>query len=104
MKTSEFVAQARDEIHGGWVQGSYRNEQGVCILGALDRIALRNLQAGGVQARAVAQQEIEKMAQELFPDIWRGNIPELNDMFRTTKDDVLNLMDKTIIGLEEHGQ
>ncbi|AWH13963.1 hypothetical protein SEA_HALLEY_152 [Mycobacterium phage Halley] len=107
MKTSEFVSQARDEIYQGWTQNSYRTDQGVCVLGALDRVALHNLHQGPeetVKARAKAQKEIEKMAEELFPDAWNGSIPALNDSFSTTKDDVLNLLDKTTIGLEERGE
>ncbi|WPH57783.1 hypothetical protein [Mycobacterium phage WXIN] len=104
MKTSEFIAEARDELFQGWTQGSYRSAQGVCVLGALDRVVMRHLTNGGVTARAEAQVEISKMAQELFPDIWQGNIPSLNDYFSTTKDDMLNLLDKSVIGLEEVGR
>ncbi|AAN12799.1 hypothetical protein OPTIMUS_144 [Mycobacterium phage Optimus] len=107
MKTSEFVASARDEIYQGWTKNSYRNDQGVCILGALDRVALHNLHLDTeetVKARAKAEAEIKKMAEELFPDIWSGDIPALNDNWSTTKDDVLNLLDKTTIGLEERGE
>ncbi|ASZ74218.1 hypothetical protein SEA_HANNACONDA_144 [Mycobacterium phage Hannaconda] len=107
MKTSEFVASARDEIYQGWTKNSYRNDQGVCILGALDRVAMHNLHIDveeTVKARAKAEAEIKKMAKELFPDVWDGDIPALNDRYDTTKEDVLALLDKTTIGLEEKGE
>lgn len=104
MKTSQMVNEGRDELYQGWTQGDYKNEQGVCVLGALDRVAMRHLANGGVKARAEAQKEIEKMAAELFPDVWRSSIPGLNDSYRTTKEDMLNLLDKTAISLEEHGR
>ena len=105
MLTSEFVDSARDEIYQGWTQGSYRDDNGdVCILGALDRVALRNLQNGGPNAHARAKKEICKTAAELFPDVFQGSIPALNDMYSTSKDDVLALLDKTAMRLAEAGE
>ena len=104
MKTSEFIDAARDELHMGWVQRSYSDGQSVCVIGALDRVALRHLGNGGIIARAQAQQELEKTAAEMFPDIWSGNIPDLNDYYRTTKDDMLALLDKCSLKLDEVGR
>lgn len=103
MKTSEFIDEARGEIYGnGWVQGDYANDDGCCILGALDRVAMRHL--SDIPVRARAQEHIEKLAAELFPDAWSGSIPSFNDNGRTSKQDVLDLLDKATINLEEVGE
>ena len=104
MKTSEFVSQARDEIHmGGWTQGAYRNTEGVCVIGALDRVAMRNLQNGGIQAHKPAQAALLEKAREMFPGTIAHSIPGYNDASGRTKQDTLDMFDKTIIGLEERG-
>lgn len=103
MQTSEFVAQARDEISMGWVKGSFRNTQGVCVMGALDRVAMKNILNGGIQAHTPAQSAIQEQFREMFPDIQKVSIPGFNDSGLMTKQDILNGMDKTIIGLEEKG-
>lgn len=103
MKTSEFIAEARDEIYMGWTKKAFRNDQGVCVIGALDRVALRHLVSGGARNRALAQIELKRTAAEMFPDVFHGSIPLFNDNSQTTKDDVLALMDKATIGLEEKG-
>lgn len=103
MKTSEFIDEARGEIYSnGWVQGDYANVDGYCILGALDAVAMRHL--SDIPVRAQAQEYIEKLAAELFPDVWSGSIPSFNDNHRTSKQDVLDLLDKVTISLEEVGE
>lgn len=104
MQVSEFINEAAQEIGQGWVQRAYANEQGVCVLGALDRVAMRHLAKGSVPVRAVAQQAIEQKASEMFPDVFCGSIPSLNDDHLTVKADMLALLEKTAIGLEEIGE
>lgn len=105
MLTSEFIDQSRDEVYKGWAQGSYRDHLGnVCILGAMDRVALRNISEGGVNAHALAKVEICHTAAEMFPDLFNGRIPGFNDNAATTKDDVLALLDKTAMRLAEAGE
>lgn len=103
MNGSEVVNEARGEIYSnGWVQGDYANDDGCCILGALDRVAMRHL--SDIPVRAKAQEYIETLAAELFPDVWSGSIPGFNDNHRTSKQDVLDLLDKATINLEEVGE
>lgn len=104
MKVSEFVNEAAQELEQGWVQRDYANDQGVCVLGALDRVAMRHLAKGSVPIRALAQKEIEQKAKEMFPDVFYGSIPSFNDNHLTVKADVLALMEETAIGLEEVGK
>jgi hypothetical protein len=105
MLTSEFVDGVRDEVYKGWTKGAWRRESGdVCIVGAMDRVALRNLTEGGPKAHALAKKEICHTAAEMFPDIFKGSIPGINDYGSTTKDDVLALLDKTAMRLAEAGQ
>ena len=105
MLTSDFVDSVRDQVYQGWTKCAYRRSNGdVCILGAMDRVALQNLTEGGPKAHALAKKEICKTAAEMFPDIFEGNIPGLNDHCATTKDDVLALLDKTAMRLAEVGE
>jgi hypothetical protein len=99
MKASELAADARDELFQGWTQSAYvTNEGTVCAIGAVERVAMRNMafaQAGVVQAA------LDEKAAEIFgkPCL----VQEFNDYMRTTKQDMLDLFDKTVIGLEEKG-
>jgi len=105
MLTSDFVDSVRDEVYKGWTKGAWRRDSGdVCIVGAMDRVALRNLTEGGPKAHALAKKEICKTAAEMFPDLFVGDIPSLNDNHATTKDDVLALLDKTAMRLAEAGE
>lgn len=105
MLTSDFIQDTRDEIFQGWAQRSYRQDNGnVCILGAMDRVALRNIQNGGIPAHALAKNTICQVAAELFPDDFSGSIPSFNDRHNTSKDDVLALLDKASLKLAEVGQ
>lgn len=95
MLTSEFINESRDEINAGWTQRTYRNDDDdCCVLGALDRVAMRHLGNGGIRARALAQKEIKEAAGIMFPDLFTGSITNLNDNHLTTKQDMLDLMDK----------
>lgn len=98
MKASELLAEARDELFQGWVQGSYVTQEGaVCAIGAVERVAMKNMafaQAG------VAQDALNAKAQEIYNTAYVQNV---NDTFARGKQDMLDLFDKAIIGLEEVG-
>lgn len=105
MKLSEFISEARDEIHMAWTQRAFRRGESVCAIGALDRVAMRHLQDGGVQAHKPAQGALLEKVNEMFPGKYGqwDYIPSFNDVATRTQQDMENLFDKTIIGLEEKG-
>jgi len=99
MKVSELLGEARDELDKGWTKGAYSTQQGhVCAVGAIERVALRHLD---IQAAAKAQAEINRLAAEIHNVDY---VQSFNDRYGTSKQDVLNLFDKAIIGLEERGE
>jgi hypothetical protein len=99
MKVSEFLGEARDELNKGWTQRAYQNGDGeVCAIGAIERVAMRNLDT--IQAAAEAQREIQSKAQEVYGKY----VQAFNDASTTSKQDVLDLFDKAIAGLEERGE
>lgn len=99
MKVSELLGEARDELAMGWTRHAYATTQGhVCAIGAIERVALRNMD---IAAAAKAQQEINRLAQEIYGE---SRVQEFNDRLNTRKQDVLDLFDKCIIGLEERGE
>lgn len=105
MKASELAAEARDEIYMGWTQDEYSNMAGhVCAVGAVERVALRNMaiaQAGIVQAA------LNEKAQEMFGQAFGRNfdrVQSFNDDLHTTRDDVLALFDKVTLELGERGE
>lgn len=99
MKTSELLGEARDELYKGWTQGEYANHIGhVCAIGAIERVALRHQD---IVAAAKAQQEVNRLAKEIYGC---SMVQSFNDRYNTGKQDVLDLFDKAIIGLEERGE
>lgn len=103
MKVSEFLAQARDILSGSWTQGTYRNTitGTVCSKGACERVALSNLSEQGIiTTAAYADRELEAKSLEIYS----LGVISFNDETSTKHQDVLDLFDKTIIGLEEHGK
>lgn len=106
MKASEYLAAARNEIENGWVQGTIRNNEGVCALGAIDNVARQQQPATLddytriTQAGSGAAKALEMLAKEFGTT----SIPDYNDRMGRTKEDVLNWFDKAIIGLEERGE
>lgn len=104
MQVSTFLDESRDEIYAGWTKNAYRRDSGeVCLIGALDRVAMRHLGDDGVKARAKAQKELCKTAAEMFPEEFWGDIPSWNDG-HATKQDVLDLLDKTALKCLERGE
>jgi hypothetical protein len=100
MKVSEFLGEARDELYKGWTQRAYRTQAGsVCAVGAIERVALRHLD--NIDVAGQAQDAINKAAAEVHGIT---QVRSVNDRIGTTKQDILDLFDKTIIGLEETGR
>lgn len=100
MKVSEFIGHARDELFKGWTQGAYRTNKGqVCAVGALERVAMQNLSE--VATAGKAQEAINAKAKEVY-GVHR--VQSINDRSTTGQQDMLDLFDKTMIGLEERGE
>lgn len=99
MKTSELLGEARDELDKGWAQSAYQTNAGnVCAVGAIERVAMRHQD---IRAAARAQAEVNRLAEEIHGASY---VQHFNDQLGTTKQDVLNLFDKAISGLEERGE
>lgn len=98
MKPSELLAEARDELYAGWTQGEYVSAVGnVCAIGAVERCAMRNM---AFAEAGVAQNALNAKALEIYGV---NSVQRANDSMVSGKQDVLDLMDKCIIGLEEVG-
>lgn len=98
MKTSQLLGEARDELAKGWVKHAYSNAGNVCAVGALERVAMRHQD---IVAAAKAQAELNRLSAEIYDATC---VQYLNDRNRTSKQDMLDLFDKAIIGLEERGE
>lgn len=99
MKVSEFLAQARDELFKGWTKGSYQNEDGqCCAIGAIERVAMNTM---AIEEAGKAQEAINAKAREVHGV---SQVQHINDSMGTSKQDMLDLFDKTVIGLEERGE
>lgn len=99
MKVSELLGEARDELAMGWTQRAYQNNVGqVCAIGAIERVALRHQD---IAAAAHAQAEINRLAGEIHG---ASAVQHFNDALGTRQQDMLDLFDKAIIGLEERGE
>lgn len=94
MKTSEQLGIAREYLDStGWIQGALAREGSVCVVGALFR------------TDTYATNTIKALADKIFELVGEPiSLPTYNDHHATCKRDVLDLFDKTIIGLEEVGE
>jgi hypothetical protein len=98
VKTSEFLAQAKGVIETeGWIQGDLFNALGVCPEGAMKFAAIHHMTPGWHEGRKAFRDKIYEMYGELSISRW-------NDEPGRTKREVLEVFEKTIIGLEERGQ
>lgn len=110
MKVSELLADARDELSMGWEKGRLMNAQtgGVCAVGALRRATMNNIQQGSAALFSKARQALNLKSREMRADIGYpgdfSSVESFNDWAKTERADVLNMFDKTIIGLEERGE
>lgn len=113
MKASELLSDARDELFQGWEKGTLLNEStgGVCAIGALRRATVSNIHNGATKVFGEARCALNEKAFEMAADIGydtgiyrRLAVESFNDASGSGKGDLLNLFDKTIIGLEEQGK
>jgi hypothetical protein len=97
MKESEILWAAKDRVQQGWCQNALRNIYGdVCLAGALLEIT------GSFYLPVVhaLQETIDD-----YPSLLNTrNLVMFNDDPHTTKQDVLNAIEKTAIRLEEQGR
>jgi hypothetical protein len=99
MKPSELLAEARDELYQGWAQSAYVTQNGtVCAIGAVQSCAMKHM---AFAEAGVAQDALNAKSLEIYG---KPAVQNVNDSHGTTKQDMLDLFDKSIIGLEEHGQ
>lgn len=108
MKASEVLAAARDEIENGWTRGTFEDTHGsVCAVGAIHRAAEQKKATvtglDGVIELAAAQEDATAAIQRLTREHGSGSIMGYND-HATDKQQVLDLFDKAIAGLEERGE
>lgn len=107
MNQSEFLTAARDRIARGWIKGAVSAPDGVCLIGALDRVSrdhgLKNydLYSNGL---ALVRQKVA----EMWPGVkcWYDSLPDpiaFNDDSQRTHQDVLDVFDKAILGAQERG-
>jgi arginine decarboxylase-like protein len=115
---SEIVGRMHDLIEDeGWIQHESSNKEGRCIVGALqDVIGSCQIEVGNGEAALVALNAIHAQIEELRRGAtvsmvgfnmkfgrrvaWT-TIPGYNDKFGRTVDEVLTLLDKARISLEE---
>lgn len=98
MKPSELLGEARDELYTGWVKQAYVNAEGsVCAVGAVERCAMKHM---AFAEAGVAQEALNAKALEIYG---KTAIQHVNDNHATSKQDMLDLFDKSINGLEESG-
>ena len=99
MKTSEFIRTAMKSVERGWCKGTtvdaYAN---VCMGGAI--INAMNAMGLGFDAYLQARGALEHKVRELG---WQF-ITLMNDDPSTTKQDVLDVMEKAALSLEEKGE
>lgn len=114
MDTLETLYRAREILSNPdrWTKGAYARTAGdnetdepseayrYCLVGACaaDDHDVYNVERGPVAYY------IMKVIQEQFPDKYREGrrtIDDFNDDLETTHDDILMVLDKTILGLEE---
>lgn len=85
----------------GHVKGIYGNERwGMCISGAM-RYAYTGSTSGIVHNDQEEYWEAEAAIKADLPVYWNGYIVDWNDAPDRTKEDVLNLLDRVIIRLEQ---
>lgn len=106
MKTSEFLAEARDTLEkDGWAKGAFNGAgSSVCAIQALKRTSMNHLTDGGIQAFEPAKKLLQKKFAEVLG--WGDlevSIPSMNDNSRTQQEDVETAFEKAIIEAEETG-
>ena len=112
MKTSEIIGLAHDYIEEhGWCQNSLQNKEGkVCLEGAVVKVIGGRITKDGL-GFACKDMESHLRVNEAFDAVMEAlggedllSIPAYNDAETTTKQDVLTLLEKTQIQLEERDE
>ena len=105
MKTSEFLAEAKDTLdRDGWAQGAFNGAGGtVCAIQALKRTSMNHLTDGGIQAFTPAKKLLQKKFAEVLGWGDEHSIPSMNDSSATEREDVEVAFEKAIIAAEETG-
>ena len=120
---SEILGQMADLLETeGWIQHESRNEEGRCMIGAYQDVLTTGQIEPGLQSVArEALHAMHSVIQEVDPPVVLGisqamlnlggkrtltftTIPVYNDKYGRTKDEVLNVINKARIGLEEQGK
>lgn len=103
MKTSELIAKGRDVLARGWCQGRYQSDHAVCAMGALRTVLGGNSMS--ISAEQIAQygQASDALCDATYQMFGAYSLIEFNDAPSTTQQDILDIFDKTIAGLEEKG-
>ncbi len=110
MKSSEMLRVALENVPGNWHQGNMFGDEGdsACGLGHVNRAALTS---GSFMPRSEMNAAYESMAVvagEQFPErAWnsqRHTFAAFNDHPDTTEDEVIAVMEKAAIQLEERGE
>jgi hypothetical protein len=98
VKTSEFIREAMGHVEKGWCKGTTVDDSGnVCMGGALANTMITELDNRVYYAAKFA---LMNKVRELG---WQY-ITLMNDDPLTTKQDVLNVMEKAALSLEEKGE
>jgi hypothetical protein len=103
MKASEYIRAGRDEIAKGWCKYKGMDGNGnVCAYGALARVTERipmDVRIAMKPNGRIAEDYLTALVVEIGFD----GVISMNDDPSTTQQDMLNLFEKTAIGLEERG-
>lgn len=108
MKASEVLSSARDILNTGWHKGWFSDGRGnYCAIGACMKAAEVGLMTPEVYDAPPHESgyrgAVSALTDKVFEMTGEGLLSEYNDDPKTTKQDMLDLFDKTIAGLEEKG-
>lgn len=108
MKASEVLSSARDILNTGWHKGWFSDGKGnYCAIGACMKAAEVGLMTPEVFQKLPRKSGYRgataALSDKLFEMTGEGELSEYNDDPKVTKQDMLDLFDKTIAGLEEKG-
>jgi hypothetical protein len=90
-RVKRVLKKARRLIEeNGWVQGTFHNSQGYCLVGAVDEAA------SGFVLNDEAIQELDSNLNDISSPYPRSNIFYWNDKLGRKKREVVSLLDRTI--------
>lgn len=101
MKTSKILSDARGRLDRGWCQRVGADEHGnLCAVAA---VGVAESAAIGLGVSPTIPYPVDALYEKLKEFGSYQTLVEFNDDPHTSKQDVLNLFDKTILGLQEKG-